>query len=37
MVPQMGGAEGVQEAEMGNLTIQTKGGMRMHCISRARL
>ncbi len=34
---QMGGAAGVRAAEAGNLTIQTKDGLRMHCVSRARL
>lgn len=34
---QMGGAAGVRAAEAGNLTIQTKEGLRMHCVSRALL
>lgn len=32
---QMGGPEGVRAAEIGNLTLQLSGGLRMHCLPRA--
>ena len=34
---QMGGAEGVRAAEIGNLTLQLRGGLHMHCVPRATL
>lgn len=34
---QMGGAEGVRAAEIGNLTLQLHGGLHMHCVPRATL
>ncbi len=36
VVVQMGGAEGVRAREYGNLTLQTAGGLHMHCIPRSR-
>jgi hypothetical protein len=34
---QMGGAKGVRAAEIGNLTLQLRGGLHMHCVPRATL
>ena len=36
LVVQMGGDEGVRAREYGNLTLQTAGGLHMHCIPRSR-
>ena len=33
----MGGAEGVRAAEIGNLTLQLRGGLHMHCVPRSTL